>query len=142
MRAKYETFVSGLLVVATLLVVGCSKMSEEEAQIRQHFSSIPSDMPVKNLGEIQFISGSPKAIELDDGQSLIITATTQPDETIQIVLEFESNKRAIGNIIKETYTHRSRFLLRPGMRCAPKLGDLLAIVFSPKIIDQEEEILL
>ena len=129
------------LLFTTLLNTGCSKMSAEEAKIWQDFSSIPSEMPIKNLGEIDFISGSPKNIELDDGQSLAITATVQIDETIQIILEYESTKRTIGSIIKKSYSERRQFLLMPGMRCAPKLGDELAIVFRPKVIESDGEIL-
>lgn len=129
------------LLFTTLLNNGCSKMSAEEAKIRQDFSSIPSEMPIKNLGEIDFISGSPKNIELDDGQSLAITATVQIDETIQIILEYESTKRTIGSIVKKSYSEKRQFLLMPGMRCAPKLGDELAIVFRPKIIESDGEIL-
>ena len=129
------------LLFTTLLITGCSKMSAEEAKIRQAFPSIPSEMPIKNLGEIDFISGSPKNIELDGGQSLAITATAQIDETIQIILEYESTKQTIGSVIKESYSESRQFLLKPGMRCAPKLGDDLAIVFHPKIIESEGETL-
>jgi hypothetical protein len=129
------------LLFTTLLTTSCSKMSAEEARIRRDFSSIPSELPIKNLGEIDFISGSPKNIELDDGQLLAITATAQIDGTIQIILEYESTKQTIGSIIKESYSERSQFLLKPGMRCAPKLSDDLAIVFRPKIIESDGEIL-
>lgn len=129
------------LLFTTLLISGCSKMSAEEAEIRQEFSSIPSEMPIKNLGDIDLISGSPKNIELDGGQSLAITATAQIDETIQIVLEYESTNQTIGSIMKESYSERRQFLLKSGMRCAPKLGDELAIVFRPRIFEADGNIL-
>lgn len=125
------------LLLTTLLITGCSKMSAEEAKLRQAFPSIPLEMPIINVGEIDLISGSPKSIKLDGGQSLAITATDQIDGTIQIFLEYESIKQTIGSVIKETYSESSRFLLKPGMRCAPKLGDDLAIVFLPKIVESD-----
>ncbi|WP_147274110.1 hypothetical protein [Bremerella cremea] len=124
-----------------LLGTGCSKMSAEEAKIRQAFPSIPAEMPIKNLGEIDFISGSPKKIELDGGQLLAITATAQIDKTIQIILEYQSTKHSLGSVIKQSYTESNQFLLKPGMRCAPKLGDDLAVVFLPKIIESAGETL-
>ena len=56
-------------------------------------------------------------------------------------LEYESTKQTIGSVIKESYSESRQFLLKPGMRCAPKLGDDLAIVFLPKIIESEGETL-
>ncbi len=116
-------------------------MSAEEAKIRQDFSSIPSDMPIEILGEIEFVSGFPRNIELNDGQSLSITATRQLDDTIQIYLEYESTKQSVGRLVTESYSEQSQFLLRPGMRCAPKLGDDLAIVFRPRIIESDADTL-
>jgi len=141
MKATRLLIVGQFFLLTTLLITGCSKMTAEEVKIRQDFSSIPPDMPVKNLGEIQFISGTPKNIKLDDEQTLMITATAQKDETIQIILEYESTKRKVGSLIKESYSERRQFLLKPGMRCAPKLGDHIAVVFSPKFIKSEAEIL-
>ncbi|PNY37582.1 hypothetical protein C2E31_07075 [Rhodopirellula baltica] len=119
------------------MVTGCSKMSGEEAKIRQAFPSIPSEMPIQNLGEVSFNSGVPKKIELDDGQALQITATAQTDGPIQIIVEYEAKKQSIGSVLKESYSERKQFLLKPGMRCAPKLRDDLAIVFVPKIIEPD-----
>lgn len=127
-------------IFTPLLIIGCSKMSAEEAQIRMDFPSIPSGMPIENLGEIEFISGSPKNIDLADHQSLAITATSQADDTIQISLEYESTKQAAG-VFKKSYTEQSRFLIKPGMRCAPELGEDVAIVFSAKIIEAAGETL-
>ncbi len=116
-------------------------MSAEEARIRQDFSSIPSDMPIKILGEIEFVSGFPRKIELNDGQSLSITATKQRDDTIQISLDYESTKQSVGSLVTESYSEQSQFLVKPGMRCAPKLRDELAIVFRPRIIESDAETL-
>lgn len=96
-------------------------------------------MPIENLGDIEFVSGSPKKIELNSGQSLVITATTQEDDTIQISLEYESTKQSVGSLVTESYTEQRQFLLRPGMRCASKLGDDLAIVFQPRVIDSDAD---
>lgn len=137
MMTNTRLLLGHLLLLATLLITGCSKMSAEEAKLRQAFPSIPAEMPIVNLGEIDLISGSPKSIELDGGQLLAITATDQIDGTIQIFLEYESIQQKIGSVIKKTYSESSRFLLKPGMQCAPKLGDDLAIVFLPKIIESD-----
>lgn len=128
-----------LLALAPLLLSGCSEASEEELRIRQQFPSIPSDMPVENLGEIEFVSGSPKKIELNGGQSLVITATTQQDDNIQVSIEYESTKQSVTRLVTESYSEQSKFLLKPGMRCAPKLGDDLAIVFTPRVIESDSE---
>ena len=116
-------------------------MSAEEAKIREDYSSIPSDMPIEILGEIEFVSGVPRNIELNYGQSLSITATTQLDDTIQISLEYESTKQSVGSLVTESYSEKSQFLLRPGMRCAPQLGDELAIVFRPRIVESDADTL-
>ncbi|WP_164921711.1 hypothetical protein [Rhodopirellula baltica] len=128
-----------LLALAPLLLSGCSEASEEELRIRQQFPSIPSDMPVENLGEIEFVSGSPRVIELKDGQSLSITATAKLDDTIQVSIEYESTKQSVTRLVTESYSEQSKFLLKPGMRCAPKLGDDLAIVFKPRVIDSDAD---
>ncbi len=126
-----------VIILTILLIPACSKMTEEEAQIRQDFSSIPADMPVKNLGEVEFVSGSPKSIELNDEKSLAITATVQLDGSIQMLFEYESTERKVGGIIKESYSEQRQFLLRPGMRCAPQLGDDLVVVLRPTIIESD-----
>ncbi|WP_345324552.1 hypothetical protein [Novipirellula rosea] len=141
MQTTHLLIFGQFLVFTPLLISGCSKMSAEEAKIRQDFSSIPSDMPVEILGEIEFVSGSPRVIELKDGQSLSIMATTQLDDTIQISLEYESTKQSVGSLVTESYSEQRQFLLRPGMRCAPKLGDDLAIVFRPRIIESDADTL-
>ncbi|MCS7465758.1 hypothetical protein NZK35_03595 [Stieleria sp. ICT_E10.1] len=129
------------LIFTPLLISGCSKMSAEESKIREDFSSIPSDMPIEILGEIEFVSGLPRNIELNEGQSLSITATTQLDDTIQISLEYKSTKQSVGSLVTESYSEQRQFLLRPGMRCAQELGDDLAIVFRPRIIESDADTL-
>lgn len=141
MQATRLLIFGQFLIIAPLLISGCSKMNAEEAEIRQDFSSIPSDMPIEILGEVEFVSGFPRKIELNDGQSLTITATTQPDDTIQISLEYESARQSVGRLVTESYSEQSQFLLRPGMRCAPKLGDELAIVFRPRMVGSDADTL-
>ena len=141
MQVTRLLIIGQFLITMPLLISGCSKMSAEEAEIRQDFSSIPSDMPIEILGEIEFASGIPRKIELGNGQSLSITVTAEWDDSIQISLEYESTKHSIGSFTTKSYSEKSRFLLRPGMRCAPVLGDDLAIVFRPRIVESKVDTL-
>ena len=139
MHSTRVLFLASFLILSPLLISGCSEISEAEVKIRQEFPSIPSDMPIKNLGEIEFVSGLPKEIKLDDGQFLEITATKQHDDTIQVLIEYGSTKQSVTRLVTESYSEQSKFLLKPGMRCAPKLGDDLAIVFKPRVIESDSE---
>lgn len=134
MKEKH-TIIGLSVVLATFLMTGCSRMSEEEAQARKEFSSIPDDMPVKILGDFDLVSGIAREVNPGPGSSLSITATSMDAETIEMKFDYRSTISRIGGLTKEAYTQKSRFLLRPGMRCAPKMGDDLAVVIRPKVKD-------
>lgn len=131
-----HTITAGLsIMLAAFLMSGYSRMSEEEAQIRNDYSSIPEEMPVRNLGNVEMISGEPIEFDLAKGRHLSITATETDDGTLEMIFNYRAASRKIGGIVKEVYTEKSRFLLRPGMRCAPKMGDDIAVVIRPKIVE-------
>jgi hypothetical protein len=98
--------------------------------------SIPVDMPVKDLGEIQLIAATPKRVSLGKDKDCTITATALPNDILRISLVYESSNERVDGIAADSYTERSTFLLPRGHRCAPKMGKQLMVVMRPVLITQ------
>jgi len=117
------------------LAVSCSKTTPEEAALRQRFS-IPADMPVKDLGEIQLIADTPKRLSLGKGKDCTISATALTNDLLRMSLVYESANEIVDGTTAHNYTERSTFLLHRGQQCAPKMGKQLMVVMKPVLITQ------
>ena len=114
------------------LAVSCSKTTPEEAALRQRFS-IPADMPVKDLGEIQLIADTPKRVSLGKGKDCTISATALTNDLLRMSLIYESTAEGVDGRV-DNYTQRSTFLLHRGQQCAPKMGNQLTVVMKPVLV--------
>jgi len=121
------------LLSLTLLIVllGCSKMTPEEAKLRREFS-IPAERSVQNLGEVELKSDIPKTVSLGKGKTCTITATGGTNGMIQLNLDYSSE--VDGAFRKYTNTETLQFLLPEGKRCAPTFEKELTVVMRPKIV--------
>ena len=122
------------LLIVVVFLIGCGQLSEAERQIRRDFSSIPSDMPVKDLGRVEFVSGSSREFEIDSNKQLSVTATELEDGQLEMKFDYQSSSEKLNGLHHKTFTQSSQFLLRPGMRCAPKMGEDVAVVIQPVIV--------
>ncbi len=125
---------SYFLLIAVVFLIGCGQLSEEERQIRRDFPSIPSDMPVKDLGVVEFVSGSSREFEVDSNKQLSVTATEMDDGQMEVKFDYQSTSGNPNGWHYERFTQCSQFRLRSGMRCAPKMGDDVAVVIRPVIV--------
>ena len=90
-------------------------------------------MPLKDLGVVELSSGTPKRVSLGTDKELMITST-MTNALLQMNLVYESKNEIIDGKLAQNYSERSQFLLRPGMQCAPKLGQNLVVVMKPTVI--------
>ncbi len=120
------------LIMCILIGVGCARMSSSEREIRDSFSSIPDDMPIENLGSVTFAPGTPQSFDLEGGH-LSVTVTNAADGLLQVKMVYESTEKSWGGRRTESYRESSQFLLRPGMRCASKMGEEVAVILRPKL---------
>lgn len=132
---NYSFYFRLSIFLFVILGFGCSKVSESEAEIRKEFSSIPADMPIRELGVVEFESGTAKEFEMKKGKSLSITATELNDGNIEMKFEYGATSGKAAGLVKESYSETRRFLIRPGTRCAPKMGDDVAVVIRPVIAE-------
>ncbi|MBI1345281.1 hypothetical protein GC163_03240 [bacterium] len=114
------------------LTVGCSQTSPAEAKLRQDFS-IASDIPVQDLGVVELRAGTPKLVSLGKDKDLTITATVLAKDLLQMNLVYEAKDVMVQGQPADVYSERSQFLLRPGMRCAPNMGQHLVVVMKPTV---------
>ena len=132
MRIQHIITIAAAVLFAAL-AVSCSRTTPEEAALRREFS-IPADMPVKDLGEIQLIAATPKRVSLGKGKDCTISATALPNDILSISLVYESSNERVDGMAADSYTERSTFLLPRGHRCAPKMGKQLMVVMRPVLI--------
>src|SRR5881394_3652270 len=110
--------ITALCAVALAVVpLACSRMTGEEAKLRQEFS-IPPDMPMRDLGVVELKPDAPKHVSLGKGKDCTITATVLTNGLLQIKLAYES--KVTEQYTTRTDTQKSQFLLPQGKRCAPK----------------------
>jgi hypothetical protein len=121
-------------VLATLLAVGCSKSSSEPtaqaANVRQ-VSSLPADMPMKDLGEIELTASTQKRVSLGNGKDCMITPTVLADGNLQMDLSVERK----GDDGKIQRLAQSRLTARPGQQCAISVGDTM-VSLTPRLKTQ------
>lgn len=115
------------------LAVSCSKTPPEEAALRQRFS-IPDDMPVRDLGEVQLTAGTPRRVSLGKGRDCSISAVSLTGDLLRMTLVYESSDELVDGVTASHYTERSTFLLHRGERCAPKMGKQLMVVMRPVLM--------
>jgi hypothetical protein len=134
MRIQHISTIAAAACFAAL-AVSCARTTPNEAALRQRFS-IPTDMPLKDLGEIQLIAGTPKRVSLGTGKDCTISATALTNDLLRMSLVYESSNESVGGRTAENYTERSTFLLHRGQGCAPKMGKQLMVVMRPVLITQ------
>ncbi len=120
-------------VLFAVLAVSCSKTPPEEAALRQRFS-IPDDMPVRGLGEVQLIADTPRRVSLGKGRDCTISAAALTGDLLRMTLVYESTAEIVDGVTANHYTERSTFLLHRGQRCAPKMGKQLMVVMRPVLM--------
>ena len=109
--------------------VSCSKTTPAEAALRRDFS-IPANMPVKDLGEVQLTADTPKRMSLGKGKDCTISATALTNDLLRMNLVYESANEIVDGTTTHNYTERSTFLLHRGQQCAPKMGKQLMVVMK------------
>ena len=129
MHIQYIITNTAILVV--MLAVGCSKnQSEPTAQgqnVRQ-VSSLPADMPKKDLGEVELSASILKRVSLDAGKECVITPTVLADGSLQMDLAVET-KTADGKIQR---LGKSRITSRPGQQSGVTVGGMM-VSLTPKL---------
>ena len=134
MCIKYIITVAAAALFAAL-AVSCSTSAPEEAALRQRFS-IPADMPVKDLGEIQLLADTPRRLSLGKGKDCTISATALTNDLLRLSLFYESSTEIVDGVAAQNYTEHSTFLLHRGQQCASKMGKQLTVVMKPVLITQ------
>jgi hypothetical protein len=123
----------GLTSLTAVFAISCSSTTATEAKLRQDFS-IAADMPIQDLGVVELSAGTPKRVSLGKDKDLTITATVLTNDLLQMNLVYEAKDELIDGKPVQMRSERSQFLLRPGMRCAPKVGQHLVVVMKPTVI--------
>jgi Flp pilus assembly secretin CpaC len=133
MRTPHIITTSATILVA-LFAAGCSKSpSEPTAQatnVRQ-VSSLPADMPKRDLGEVELTAQNQKRVSLGDGKACVITPTVLADGNLQMDLSIERT----GDDGKIQRLAQSRLTARPGQQCAISVGDTM-VSLTPRLKTQ------
>lgn len=139
----------GLIGLLAVLAIGCARMTpDEETEMRQAFG-IPADMPMKDLGVIEFRAGLPKRVHLGAGKDCTITATVLTNGFVQLDLLYEFTGEVRDGVKAQAQTGRSQVVFRasslwfpragcPGWLCLPGTGQDLAVALQPKIISPSD----
>jgi len=130
MRTPHIITTSATVLVA-LFAVGCSESPSEPAvqatNVRQ-VSSLPADMPTKDLGEVELTAQTQKRVSLGDGKDCVITPTVLADGNLQMDLSVERK----GDDGKIQRLAQSRLTARPGQQCAISIGDMM-VSLTPRL---------
>ncbi len=120
------------VVLVALFAGGCSK-SPNEAQTAnpQHVLSHPTDMPMKDLGEVELVNHTQKRFSLGDGKECVIISTVLANGNLQMDLSIEG-KGGDGKIQR---LEQARLTARPGQQCAISVGDTM-VGLTPKLKTQ------
>jgi Flp pilus assembly secretin CpaC len=131
MRIKHIIITNAAVLVA-VFAASCSK-SEQTGQAThfQKVSAPPANMPMKDLGEIEFTGPTQKRISLGDGKDCVITPTLLADGNIEMAVVVE-RKESDGKI--QQLAH-SRLTARSGQQCAVSVGDTM-FSLTPKLKTQ------
>ena len=114
----------GFLGLLAGLPAGCGRMTAEEAaDVRKSFG-IPADMPMKELGVVEFRAGIPKRVRLGAGKHCTITANVLTNGQVQLNLLYESKGEVIEGVKTQPHSEQSRLVFRPapGWLCLPPMG--------------------
>lgn len=121
-------------VLVTLFAAGCSKSSSEptaQATTVRQVSSLPADIPTKDLGEVELTASTQKRVSLGEGKECVITPTVLPDGNLQMELIVES-KAGDGKVQR---LGQSRLTARPGQQCAISVGSMM-VSLTPRLKTQ------
>ena len=122
------------VVLVALFAGGCSKSpNDRTAQTAnpQHVLSHPTDMPMKDLGEVELADHTPKRLSLGDGKECVIISTVLANGNLQMDLSVEG-KGGDGKIQRLA---QSTLTARPGQQCAISVGDTM-VSLTPKLKTQ------
>ena len=136
----YHIATTSLIGLLAVLAVGCSRMTPVgEAEVRQSFG-IPADMPMKDLGDVEFRAGIPKRVRLSAGKDCTITATVLTNGRVQMNLLYEFKGEIINGVKTQSHSERSQSVFRPesvpaGWRlCLFPKGQHFVVAMRPTII--------
>jgi cytoskeletal protein RodZ len=104
-----------------------SAASAEPVNLHQ-VSSLPADMPLADLGEVELSESTQKRVALANGQECVLQPTVLADGTVQIDLAVES-KTADGQV--QQLGGRSRITARFGQQCGITVGGIM-VSLTPK----------
>ncbi len=133
----------GSIALLAVLAISCSKMTADvEADVRKSFG-IPADMPMKDLGAVEFRAGIPKRVRLGAGKDCTITVTVLTNGFARMNLLYESKGAVIDGVMTQAHSERSELVFRPAMvpagwrLCAgpfgERLGEPLVLAIQPVI---------
>lgn len=130
---------TSLLGLLAVLTVCCSRMTpDEEADWRKSFG-IPTDMPLKDLGEVELHVGTPKRVNIGGGEDCIITATVLTNGLVQLDLLYESKGDVIDGMKTNPYPAQ-QLVFNPSKLparwrlCLPPIRPYLVVAMRPIII--------
>jgi hypothetical protein len=133
MRIQHIITTNAVVLVA-LFAAGCSKSPSEpttQATNVRQVSSLPADMPMNDLGEVELTAHTQKRVSLGDGKDCVITTTVLADGNLQMDLLVERK----GDDGKIQRLAQSRLKARPGQQCAISVGDTM-VSLTPKLKPQ------
>jgi hypothetical protein len=140
----YQIVTIGFIALLAALAGGCSRMTAEvEAEVRQSFG-VPADMPMKDLGDLEFHAGIPRRVRLGAGKSCTITASVLTNASVQFNLLYESRGEVIEGVEIQPYSERSQVVLTPRLLasamktkswlCFPPLRPHFVVAMQPTFI--------
>jgi hypothetical protein len=130
----------GFIALLAVLAVGCSRMTaEQEAEVRQSFG-VPAEMPMKDLGEVEFRAGIAKRVRLSAGKDCVVTATLLTNGLVQMNVLYEFEDEIIGGVKTPSHAEQSQSVFRPdsvpaGWRlCLFPKGQHFVVAMRPTIL--------
>lgn len=141
---KYQITAVGIAGLLTVLAVGCSKMTADEAgNVRKSFG-LPADMPLKDLGVVELRIGIPKRVKVGWGKDCTLTAVTLTNGLVELNLLYESRSEIINGVKVQPYSERSQTVLSQRLLasavqskswlCFPPMRSRFVVTLQPRII--------
>ncbi len=134
-----QHFAQPFSVLAARLV-GYSRLTPVEAgEVRQSFG-VPADMPMKDVGEVQFRAGVPKRLRLGSGNYCTMTAAVLTNGSVQLNLLYEFSGEVVDGVKTQSHSERAVSVFRPDRvrgdwrLCLFPKGQHLVVAIRPVVV--------